>query len=270
MVAAIPDRKLIVKVGLPGGAGLQWSDLHCEVETESTRGATPNTCKVKVYNLAPSSLQFLKQKSLILQVLAGEGAAPSSIFAGDVDRRGVKTEIRGPDRVTEISAKDGGAVIRSALFVGSYPPNTTRSQVLADLLAQANLKRGYIDPTITERTYPGPMAWAHPARDVLHELYAPEGALWSIQDGVLQVLNIGGVLPGAALKVAPGTGLMGSPTVTDKGVDCRIVLNPAVRCGMVIALQSAVASGGYTVTKFGHSAHWTGLTWETKIQAVPR
>jgi hypothetical protein len=268
-MVTIADRQLIIKVGLPGGVAQQWSDLYCEAEVESTRGKTPNTAKVQIYNLSPTSLQFLKQKNLALQVLAGSGV-PSSLFAGDIDARSIKTKRQGPEQITEMTAKDGGAVIRSALFVGSYPPGTTRTQILTDVLAQANLSLGYIDPTITERTYPGPVAWAAPVRDVLSELYAPEGALWSVQNNVLQVMALGLPGPQPALSVTAGTGLMGSPTVTDKGVDMRIVLNPAVVPGTIISLKSSILSGGFIATKIMHKATWTGQTWETGIQAVPR
>lgn len=268
-MTTIQDRRLIVKVGLPAGLAQTWTDLHMEVETESVNGSTPNKCRVKIWNLSPTSLTFLRQKKLILQVLAGS-PIPSSIFAGDIDKRGVKTTIQGPDQITEISAKDGGEIIRNKIFTASYPPGTTRSQVLTDLLAQANLIRGYIDPLIAERVYKGPVAWAAPVRNVLHELYAPEGALWSIQDGVLQVLHIGSPLPGSALLVTSGTGLMGSPTVTDKGIDLKMVLNPAIKPGGLLSVQSRVATGAYTVSKIQHRAHRTGLVWESLIQARPQ
>jgi len=268
MVAA--QRIVQVRVGPPAGPGRLWdnSTVYAEFEVEKVGGRTPNKAKVSLYNLAPGSLQALEQPGQVMQLLAGKTTA-SSLFYGDIASGQIKTRVQAPDQVTEISAADGQRIFRDAFFSASYPGGTARSVILTDVLAAGNLVRGFIDPAIPDRVYATETAFCAPVRDILTELYAPDGAIWSIQENRLTVLALGGSLPGNAALISAATGMIGSPERTDKGISVSYILVPEIGPGSLIQLRSRTVTGNFRVSKIVHTGNSWGTVWESKISGVP-
>lgn len=267
-MTVIPDRVIRVQVGLPGVPGTQWSDLHIDFEVEKVSGSTPNKARVAIKNLSDWSIQWLEQPSQVLHLMAGEGVA-SPLFYGDVARGGVKTEQSGPDVITTIEAASGRRVYRETLFSASYPAGVTRSVVFADILAALQLPRGYVSPTLLERTYPSSIAFHCKARAALTRIWSPDGAQWSIQDKAVQVLAQGDTVAGAGVVISAATGMLGSPTRTDKGITVKHTLTPSLQGGSVVSVQSLHVTGFYKVAKLTQAGTNFDSKWESRITGVP-
>ena len=264
----IPTRIVKVRIGPAGSSGLEWSDIYVEAEIEKTVGSVPNKATVSLYNLSLGSLQWIEQPGMTVQALAGTDVA-SQLFVGDIPRKGIKTSIQLPDQITTIEAADGQAVYRDAYFIRSYPPGTARSVIMTDVAGAGGLSIGYIDPTIQDRIYASGITFAAKLRDVLSELWAPEGALWSIQDRTITVLALGRAGPGNAAVISPRTGLIGSPERTDNGISLTTILSPQIGPGGLVSVQSRMVTGSYKVSKITHSVDSWGLKWDSKLVCVP-
>jgi len=264
----IPDRIAEIRVGLSGAAARRWdAPVHLEAEVQLTAGSRPDTATARLWGLSPTSLQWLEQSGLVMEILSGETVA-GTLFRGEVITRGVRTRIEGAEQVTEIRAADGHRIYRDATSTRSYSAGTTREQVLTDLMADAGLKRGYIAP-LTPRVYPAGTAWCGRVREILDEILAPDGASWLIRDGALHVLAQGQVAPGNAPLITPYSGLIGSPERTDKGVRIKALLLPSLRPGGAVQVESRMVAGQYRVTKITHRIGSRGMPWETEIVGVP-
>jgi hypothetical protein len=262
-------RKLQVKIGPPGGTGKLWEDLYMSARVEMANGRAPNKATIKMYNLSKTSVNFIEKPGLTVQLLAGVGVL-GNLFLGDITKRGVKTRWAMPDRETEIKAADGRRAFRDSLFVASYPAQTTRSQILNDLLSRMGIARGYIDPTIPERTFPAGTMWAMSSRDVLSELWAQDKAKWSIKSGALQVLREGQPDKSLAIVVGPETGLIGTIEKTDKGVKFKHDFDSRFQPNAVVVSKSTEVQGSFRIVKVSHNIDSFGNQWESDVNAVPR
>lgn len=264
-MTAIPERILKVRVGPAGGEGREWTaPLYIEADIERTIGRHPNKATIKLYNLSDESVRWCEQSGQVCQVLAGEELA-SQAFYGDITARNVITTWAGPTRVTTIRAADGRRVFRDQQFSASYPPATSRDQVLNDLIQAATVPLGFraeLDLVL----YANGWAWAGRWRDAMTEILKPDAA-WDIQDGALRIMRVGELEPGNALVINASTGMIGSPQRTNKGINLETKLVPALRPGVPIRVESREITGEYLVTKLNHKANSKGLVWKTVIAA---
>jgi hypothetical protein len=266
-MTTIQPRIVEVRVGLAGQTGRVWRDLFIKARVMRVSGSTPNKAEVKLYNLNATSIKTLQVPNSTIQVLAGEGV-PGAIFTGDIDQNSVSTTRQGPDIVTMVKATDGRRVYRDTRFIRSYPRLTTRTQVLADVIATMRVARGYIAP-LSERVYQTARYYAAPARHVLDQLYAPDRAVWSIQGGALQVLAAGQAAPGNAPVISEQTGMIGIPKRDKNGIQVKSLFLGTVRPGDPFVVQSKIQGGDFKATKVTDDVDSDGGAWETDLVGVP-
>jgi len=265
-MSRIKNRIVEIRIGLAGQKGMAWRDpLFVEFHVEKTTGRSPNKAEVKLYNLSPNSLRQIEQPDQILQILAGQ-EIPSQIFYGDIPRRGVEHKPTGTDLVTTIKAADGRRIFRDSTFSGSYPPGISRDAILKDIISSGNIPISY-QTDLPSKSYPSGWAYAGTWRDALTEILDSD-ASWSIQHGALQILKINEA-PGNALLITSNTGMIGSPNRTDKGVNVKTLLTPALRSGGPIKIESQFLTGDYKITKLVHEGNSRGLIWESQIVGRP-
>lgn len=246
-----------------------------EVEVNQTRTKHPNDATASLWNLSPSSIQFLRDTpELTLQILAGE-VVPSLLFRGDVKPRGIRVESSPPDVVTEIRAGAGRTQFQVARVSLSYPPGTVSTLILADILAQlagSGLVTGFVDPTLVPYTYASGFSFVGFARDALDEVLTDMGATWTVTGGFLEVYGELGFVPDAAIVVSAETGLRTVPSRIDNGIAAETELSPGIRPGRtvsVVSLRDPSLTGFYVVTKATHRAGSRGLLWSTEFEAKP-
>lgn len=266
-MTTLPQRIVKISVGPAGGQGRQWQNpLFIEFDVIRTTGRNPNKASVNIYNLTSDSRQWLEQPNQVLQILAGEGT-PGQIFLGDIEKRGVTTKIQNEDTVITIKAADGRRKWRDSVFSKSYPPNISRDVVLNDVIAAIGLPTGYI-ATLPAMQFAGGYASSGWARDILTDILYPD-AEWSIQDGSLQIILTGQGLPGNAVVINAQTGMIGSPTRTDKGVNVTTTLTRQIAPGGPVRIESRLFTGDLKVTKVQHKGNSKGLVWQTQVTGVP-
>jgi hypothetical protein len=76
------------------------------------------------------------------------------------------------------------------------------------------------------------------ARKYMRDAADATGSSWSIQDGVAQMVPLGGYLPGEAVALTAESGLIGQPEQTNEGIKVRSLLNPRLRVGGRIKLDN--------------------------------
>lgn len=251
-----------------GGVAREFgSPLFIKFDVTRTIGKTPNKGKAEIYGLPPTSLQFIRQPSMVLQILAGE-TVPGTIFHGDLLAGGINTKWSPPDWITTLESKDGKHAFQEGYFIASYPAGTLRSKILGDALAANAVKRGYIAP-IPERVYEDEQSFSAPLTAVLDELYTGEAASWSIQAGAFQLLALGQAAPGTAPVISARSGMIGVPKVTDKGVEVTTLLDGSLGPGGGFVVESSEWSGAARITRARHVGDSDGEQWETQLLGTP-
>jgi hypothetical protein len=108
------------------------------------------------------------------------------------------------------------------------------------------------------------------AADHMTDLMRSAGLEWSIQDGQLQVLNVGQPLAGQAILISESSGMVGSPSVDTKGVLAFTTLMiPGIKPGIPVSVQTETpnTSGGYRIISVEYKGDTMGQEWYCVCEA---
>ena len=283
--------------GLGAGDGAERAGLDCAFEIESTVQREPNTASLKIWNLSPQHRRILESSSTLpVQVEAGYLNATSVLFAGDVrvsesrrraamhrtsagryGRLGKTNDI--VDVCTEIEAEDGGTAWRSARVQRSYSAGTSVSAVLADCVDALGIGRGNLaDFDAAARiaggdiqTYNEGTVLTGAAHAELDRIVRSCGLTWSVQKGALQLRGGAQSITMTAVRLSPGSGLLGSPSVGADGyVTATSLLNGTLSPGRPVVLESRDVSGSYSVRRVRHVGDTAGADWFSELTLEAR
>jgi hypothetical protein len=229
-------------------------------KVERTSESSANKAEISVYNLSQKSRDFITAdvKGKVVMLTAGYQGDSSTIFFGDI----VHPEISrsGPDMMMKLECGDAERSLTESHVEIGLGPGTTTTQLINLAARSLGFVPSIVADLIPESFVKG-FAFAGTAKKLLDEITNKIGAKWSIQNGELQVHKKDGDIGSSAINISPTTGLIGWPTKTKDGVKFRSLLNPQIRPGRLVFLQSkqftgnqvAVQrpSGGLTVATIG-------------------
>jgi hypothetical protein len=274
-------------VGISGegaGGGLERASLDCSFEVEKSTAREPNTASVKIWNLSQDHRRAIERTAqLALTIEAGYAGATTVIFSGDVrvaqsapgvERRRAadKTKVRGArddvDIITEIEAEDGGTAYRTATVQQSFGRGTPVADVLraaarAMGVGEGNVSSFASDATLGDvRVYTDGTVLSGLAHREMDRIVRGCGLTWSIQSGALQLQRAGQALATRAVRLAPSTGLVGSPSMDADGyVEAVSLLNGALYPGRPVVLESRDIEGSFAVRRVRHAGETAGTEW---------
>lgn len=237
----------------------------------------PNTARVEVYNLDASQRAAIDALDRVFVSLhAGYGVHLSSIFHGGL--RQVSSERSGADIVTVIEGSDGGRQYRTARANRSFAEGTQLRSVLAYVASTLGVGAGNVDQALADVDFdsmdvlPNGTIVSGKSSDELTRLLSSAGLEWSIQDEALQVLPRGAGVQREALRLAPGTGLIGSPSVDSKGLarfTCQLI--PGIMPGQLVHVDGEFTSGTFRVEKCTFIGDTAGAEWQIDCEGkAPR
>lgn len=216
-----------------GGNGLDVSSLRIVFTVKKADAETPNAAEIRVYNMAPETAARIKKEFSRIILQAGYESNFGTIFDGNIKQVRYGRE-NGTDTFLDIAAGDGDdaynfAIVSQTLAAGS----TQRQQVqaCADSFAAHGTGAGYIGGDMTGTRLPRGKVMYGMARDYLRRSAETTGTSWSVQDGKLQFVERGGLLPGQAVLLTSKSGLIGTPEQTEGGIRATCLLNPLLKIG---------------------------------------
>ena len=254
-----------------GDQGFQDFDLSFKVAR--TLNATPNTCELKLYNLSETSRAHLAAGALV-RLEAGYVSGLTLLFSGDVRR--VHTKVEGTERVTTIEAGDGERAHRGARVLRSFGPSATVDTVVAALAEAAGVGVGNAREALIGAGF-GRVPGGYPQgtvvdgaiADELTRVCASAGFEWSIQDGVLQLLQRGSALDRLAVVLSADTGLLEASVSKSGKLSAKALLIPDLVPGRKVDVRSPNARGLFRVTKAEYAGDTTGDDWTTSLEGSP-
>jgi hypothetical protein len=303
-------RQCSLIVGTNSGPGIELGALRVVFEVRRGDRQTPNTCDVRVYNVKDSTANTLKQPEftrLQLQV-AYEGQALATIFQGSIKqyRKGREDQ---KNSYIAFSAADSDEAYNFApaaftMAAGTPPGNTVKGliKVMVDALPKSSptggtggqpVTSGYVPPFTTNKSVRGRVCYGT-AKDELRDVTQSQDCKWSVQDGAVTVIPNTGYIPGEAILITPFTGLIGVPEQTQNGLQIRVLLNPNIKIGHTVKLNSDInqyrygldvtsrgwnqtlakstlkldADGLYYVMRAEHTGDTRGTPWYTDLRCL--
>jgi hypothetical protein len=234
-------RKFSVIVGDNAGGGLDLSDLRVVFNVRRGDYQTPNSADVRIFNVADKTANRIRDEGARLVLQAGYDGNYGLIFDGQIKqpRRG---RVDSTDSYIDITAADGDqaynySVIALSLAAGNTPSDAVQAFLAS--MARHGISQGYVPELSTNGRARGRVHYGL-TRDELREWAEVEDVLWSIQDGKLTLVPKTSYIPGEVPVISPATGLIGVPEQTPNGIEMRVLLNPALKIGERIKLDSSV------------------------------
>ena len=230
-----------------------------------------NTSTVSVYNLARLTRDQFDRGTQV-SVVAGYRDGVDQLFSGQAEF--IETLRSGADWITTIECNDGAAAF-GAYARQSYSAGTPLSVVVGSIAASMGLTlspdaSGLLAGKVTR----GRLTQSGQAPIALQQVLSSYSLQWSIQSGVLQVLQSEGSTAETAVLLSPQTGLIGSPERNDSTTDSRLRVNAksllqgSIKPGRKVQLQSATINGLFVADQVTHRGDSRGNTWETEVQLL--
>ena len=264
--------------------GLKVDGLDIDFSIEKSLKATEaNKCELSVFNMTESHRQALGgAKALTVRLEAGYQGATQLLYLGNV--RSAFSERVGTgmaDFVTKISSEDTKARLtavgksqklvpgQAAVQIPLGPRTTVEAAIQALAAALGKNANGKAVQAKVDTSNLGDVgsltingsAVLGDAWQRLTDICRSAGLEWSVQDGVVQLLNVGKALSTTdAVYISPDTGLVESPSVDSQGyVQAKTLLIKGIAPGALVKFigpgdPSGLApclfvQGGYRVDK---------------------
>lgn len=231
-------------------AGVKIADLNVEFEVVADRTQGPNTMRATVYGLSESSRYRLrKTPGTKVTLYFGYAKDVFPLFRGRL--RSVVTRRQDTEVYTELEAGQGERA-RYEWVKKTYGKGTQLINVLEDLVESMDAEPGNLrdvlkiseDKGMPLALQKGFVANGH-AADVFARIMGSRGLEWSIQTiggrETIQVIKAGRAIPGARAIpfLRPGEGLIGIPTVDNKGLmTCDALIRQDVFPGRLVDIES--------------------------------
>jgi hypothetical protein len=275
-MTALWDRRITVTVDT-----IQFTALDCRFKVEKTLKPTPNTCELQIWNLNEEHRAQLEELTppatnattgIPCSIDAGYKDGTTLIWLGDL--RTAETVRDGPDWVTNLSSGDGEKAWQNAKLHVSYGPKTPLDTALRAMARALGVGEGNLTKVVKNLKVAGSAIWptgkviSGPVSKALTDFARSADLEVSIQDGALQFLDRGAALAGTAVRLAPETGLIDSPTVDNEGVlTAKMLLIPDIRVGGLVTMDAARVKGTYRIEEATWEGDTAGDEWGITIKA---
>jgi len=210
----------------PGGEARIIRGLRVNFEITKSILSFPNLARITLYNPNQDTLSALEEKYTRIVLNAGYEGDLRLLFKGDV--RNVFQTKTGRDRLLTIYSGDGEKSWQNATFNKTLSESLSFSSAIQEVLKTfSDVNIGTLQglPQVADKMRGQVLSGS--SKDIMDNFAEEYGFSWSIQDGEIIITPEQEPLEGdEAVLVTAATGMIGSPTITEIGVDVTTLLNP--------------------------------------------
>lgn len=253
--------------------GVRFPGLRVVAKAVKTLAQKPNTCDVSVYNLAPNLRAALTAtQHPTVALTAGYEDDRTQIFLGQAVH--VSHTRQGPDIITTVTTSDGGDKLQKGRIHQSFGPRAKPGDVLLALVKALGLSPGNavqvaarLDGGQAATLYAGGVTLDGHCAPALTALCRSAGLEWSVQDGALQIVDVGAALNKFAIVLNESL-LVGSPSVSNKNVvEGATLIQNDFTPGRQIRIEHPDVSGAFRLEKCGYSLDTHADDWYVDFEA---
>jgi hypothetical protein len=221
---------------------LDLSDMHIKFQIENAQIETPNNATIRVYNLSDATIKQIQGEfsQVILNAGYEGGDNYGAIFQGQIKQFRIGRE-NATDTYLDILAADGDigynqGFVNETLAAGHTPQQAIDS--ITGAMPNVSVDYSNLSNQLQYNTNPRSAIFFGMARAKLRYVANSLNAQWSIQNGVVVILDKTGYLPDDILEINSGTGMISQPEQTEDGIKVQCLLNPKIRLGGRIKLNN--------------------------------
>ena len=213
-----------------------------QFNVDLNRGSEPNKATIKLYNINQETRSFLENDNILVDLFVGYDGNISRIFRGDIIENGIKVERSDADVIVSIECGDAEKIIHRRTIEITLGPGAKNTQVFNQAITKLNLKRGNI-VDIPEKTFFKGFQFSGTVKSLLDQMTKQVGLEWSVQNGILNILDRNKLVTQDAVLVTKDTGLIGFPSKTKKRIEFRALINNKIIPGSAVKLISQQTEG---------------------------
>lgn len=218
------------------GSGLSIKDLRIVFEITKDHQSAPNDASIKIYNLNDENQRRVRFEFEDVILSAGYLGSEMMLFGGNIKYTYRYREKN--DWIVEIVAGDGDRDFRGAVVNDSFSAGMTDAQLVDRLCGTfGSTKKGAVKGVAGVARTRG-VVMSGNTRAALDTVARQNDCNWSIQDGLLQIIPVNGVLDNEAIVVNSDTGMINAPEQDDKGIKVKTLLNPLFRINGRVKLDN--------------------------------
>jgi len=239
--------------------GVEAKGLTITFDIKKDASSNENKAEIQIYNFNETNRNWIdkaeyhKQSPIMVLLKAGYHNYAKQIFFGDVKQASSKKE--GSDWITYISGSDGNTKNFSAKVSKSFKEQSTLSQAINFLVNELDFPKKMIKD-IPDVTYKKGLSISGFAKDELDILCRAYDLQWFIDDGTLVVIPQITDTGETAISIRAETGLIGSPSKNEKGVDVTCLLNGDFKIGRKVQLESVLfPKANYKIVEVSHKGN---------------
>lgn len=237
-------RKVSLHLTDPNEAkALDLSDFRFTFNTSQADYQSPNNCRIRVYNLTPSTVAMMRGEFSKVILQAGYDGQFGVLFTGTIKQFRIGKE-GNTNTYLDILAADGDTLYNWGYASLSFEAGST-PKLRADAIVQAAGKSvGSLLNSMGHNGISGVIPAARGksvfglTRIALTAETGAQGCTWSIQNGKVNILPLKGYLPGEAVVLNAKTGLIGRAEQTNEGVRLKSLINPLLQPGGLIRVDN--------------------------------
>lgn len=231
------------------------SELKINFKVEAQVRLDPNRAEVFIHNMNPTHRNAISQIFDLnrveyggtMTIKAGYGNKPKIIFQGDIARAHVRRQ--GSEWIAFAEGLHRAEAFDNANLNVSFPKGTRVTSILKHIINQLGISdfKASDKSTLTEligdvKLGSGEIFQGN-ASDVLKKIAkkVEDKLSFSFDETGFNALPIGSPNADTPIETSKETGLIGSPTITDVGVNLNMLLTPEIRNGTQINVRSPTA-----------------------------
>lgn len=251
---------------------LQSDDVDIEFTIKRSLRQTPGTCELIIYNLTEQHRGEIRDaKRPLVRVEAGYHNGMTMLFQGNERQTSIVRD--GTEWITKITASDGDDAIRTRRGSRSFGPQTQIREVVEYLVDAIGIGDGNFEDALAgaaldklDGVFPEGTTVRGAAADELTTLLASAGLEWSVQGGVLQILERGKTLDAQAVELNKDSGMVGSPEPGKRGIlKVKSLIAPDLVPGRRVKIESDVVNGTYRIEKAEYVGKTLGNEWHVTM-----
>lgn len=225
------------------GSGTEAVDLEgLRISFEIVRDlfGAPDTAKINVYNINKEHRDSILERYQSMRLDAGYKDNVKTLYNGDlVNADHTRDATEG---ITILFGSDG-AIESKKLVNFTLPPGSVPQDAINKIAEQAGLDVGDV-VGVPSLPYARGVTFSGPAQEALNKVGSDHRLNWTIQDKKIQMVEETSAIGDqtTAILVSAATGLKGSPTITEVGVDFDTLLNPDIQPGKLVKIESLGAN----------------------------
>lgn len=260
------DTILIKGVSRPG--------LRIIAKAERSLKPEPNKCEIQLYNLTPEHRNGLtKIKTPNIALAAGYKDQVTQIFLGQA-LHVAHTKDKAGNIITTVSTTDSGGTMQKAKAKTSFKQGAKAGDVLRVLVKSLGIKAGNLEDAVKKINAgkaaslysEGVTLTGHPPIDMT-ALCRSAGLEWSVQDGQLQILDIGKSNSVRAI-VLDESQLLDTPSISNKNiVEGSCLIQKDFTPGRQVQIAHEFVSGVFRLEKVSYALDTYADDWSVLFEA---